>query len=318
MKRRSALGLAASGLLWARRGAPRPEPTPAPTPTPTPTPSPEPTIIFPLHVEGHQFIDEAGRAVSLLGAVVCCGHKSENGWPLINEAALTELYNHKANWTHIRLGPFGSGGGDGDTMPDTPAFWTRVERACELGVKFGMVVEVDLIDGWVLKKALRDPSYNYYRWDGRITQRRPDRQQEQWIIDCLPHTVHYPNVVYQTSNEGFIAAPNLRPSSRDWEWGIRDIVKAHRPDKLVSTNNHQAEVERGFDYVNRHQQYPVLGPLHGKPTAVNEYGPGRPPEVWESDVHVARQHGTIMHAWRGELSDAGWQDLLDRMERLNS
>jgi len=227
------------------------------------------------------------------------------GWPLISDQALSDIAAAGGNYAHVRLGPFSGRTSD---PPPTPAFWERVEHVLDYAASLGIVVEVDVLDSWILERGHND---SYFGWTCEITHHAPDREQLAWVSQVARYTAAHPNVIYQISNESFDCG-----AVRAWELGIRDHLRREAPGRLIGTNSHHGGIESSVDYVSRHQHVALAGPLAGRPTQVNETA-DLTPDGWEREARRAISNGTSFHLWRGAMSDDQWLDALARMARIN-
>jgi len=252
-------------------------------------------------------VDSVGRSIYLLGGVSCCADPSISGWPLVTTRILDEIADARGNFVHIRVGPYSSTLFEGPEFQPSPAFWSRVRGLIEHAYSRGIVVEVDVIDGWVLE---RGHNHNYFGWDGAITHSRPDVEQLEWVNEVMRNTSEYPNVIYQISNESFDVG-----ASGEWEGGIVTQIRRHTGAMIGS--NIQREVARGYaNYVTFHN-LGVRSPMYGRATMVNEFGDDPlAPEEWEAAARDARRRGVSIHLWRGGMDDASWRDSLQRLKRI--
>jgi hypothetical protein len=328
------------GLIRSQEYADKNPDNPVPPPPPPPPPSG-----MELRVEGNKFVGSDGEEVKLLGAVQCCDAPDTSyddakihWWPLIDRETLEKLASFGLNWTHIRLGPF-TVEGEADpnyvgylTLPDGRVdldrwfihFWGRARSAVAWARSLGIYVEVDLVDRWVRQHGASDmPKIDPWRSTNNIQGRAvgglgifenaPNDVHEKWIRKCVKELGEFPNVMFNTGNEGF------KRFSLAWELGVRDIVKDELAnqgygDRLIGSNTHDVDIERGFDYATRHlreaqnpEAYPVM---------VTEYGTLRPEEVLR-EARDAREKGTSFHFWMGSQSTAERQRTLEGLQQLS-
>lgn len=264
-------------------------------------------MVFPLKVAGTRFADATGAPVHLLGAILV---DKAFGWPGSNGRGLDVLSQAGANWTHIRMGPHGPGSPDSDYQPDVAL--NEGPAAASWAFSAGIALEVDVIDGWVMKHSNEAPRFSFYNWDCNTTQGRPTREQLEWATRVATAFRGHPNVMFQTSNEGFDCPP-WGGSKVDWEVGIRDAIRAAAPGHLIGTNSQGSKIERYFDYVNHHGEF-AEGATNGRPLMINETG-SLSPEEWETQARAARAMGTSFHWWCNE-SEAVCKDGLERLRRI--
>lgn len=316
-----------------------------------------------LVAQGNRFF-AAGRDVRLQMAVVCCAGHPGNGWPFVSEAQLRLFRDAGVNATHIRMGPFTRHGEPGEPGPppfDTyvatedgrydltrfnEPFWARAEGVVRLADRYGVYVEVDLVDHWVrqhgcpeggaCERAQIDP------WNARnnvqgeehggleIFSRAPDRVHEAFIRKAVASLGRHSNVIFSTGNEAFKFRTasglgcqdppcQVRPSDvgSPWEGEVARIVRdelARRGygPRLIGSSSDDPEIERGpwLDYVIRHRA--TAQDPESKPVLVNEHPALPAPEVL-AQVGRARALGTYFGYFRGSHDDATWRDTLPRL-----
>jgi hypothetical protein len=346
VKRREAL--VALGLGSIACAVPGPDPTPTPI---LPTPSPTPLPIFPgLSVSGSDFLGPGGNPIWLIGASNC---DEAAEWSVYPPREPDRIFNHRGNWTHIRLGPFWSpdnempfatvyrgfskGGlkktwreydsaylivdGKADLDQWNPVFWGRVSRYFEhvSAYQRPFVTEVDLLDRWILHHSEYSPwrtAHNIQGFNGgdlSVTGGPLMPRHIDYIRKCVQETGRF-NVIYQTGNEGFKGYSDL------FDRGIYDTVKQAcwdfgYPERLVGTNTHDRRIEEWSDYITRHKE--EAQHRESRPIIVNEYDEGRlPPDKWKAEARRAKDLGTMFPIWRCVASEPEYERLLDDMESL--
>ncbi len=315
--RKLLLGISAAALVLAcGRGLPT-----RPTPLPTPQSSPSPVVsTFPgrLHVEGEKFVSPTGKAVTLLGGIVCCEGYPQNGWPLISEEFIRIYAENGGNFTHLRLGPFTAGGespafvayedaGDGrvDLSKWNEVFWQSLGQKLTYARSKGVYVELDLIDSWVLERPELHPWSRGNNINGvdegncSLISRPITPLQENWLRKIIEVTRGFDNVIYQVSNESFDCGRTLED---EWELSIIDFVHSLHGAALVGTNSHRNSIEDAADYVERHRSFVQIP--RGKPMMVNEYGDDLTPENVRDEMRKGLLAGSSFHYWRGGHDDA--------------
>jgi hypothetical protein len=294
-------------------GCPAEEPIPSPTPTPSPSTEPPivPPLQFPLRVDGSQFVNADGSPAWLMGPTGCCWDPVASGWPLASDAFLEEAAAHHGNVVHIRLGPFNASLYEGPQFQPSPAFFDRVRHVLAKALELGIAVVVVPIDAWAMK---RSSSKNFFNWGCNTTQAFPTHEQLDWVERVISHTAGYPNVLYG-DNESFECG--VRPI---WAVAILDALKTGAPEHLVGTNSQRADIERHYDFVQRHGCEDLAGPVEGKPTLLDEFNNCDPGEIgraawWEDSARRAHRNGYERLLWRDGLNDAAWADALARLKR---
>lgn len=300
-------------ILVLLLGCPAEDPQPSPSPTPTPEP---PSVVeplkFPLRVDGPNFVNADGSPAWVLGGIGCCWDPVESGWPLASDTLLEQLAANHGNLVHIRLGPFNASLYEGPQFQPSPEFFDRVRHVLSKAHSLGIAVEVDVIDAWAMKRGTQK---NFYGWDCSTTHRFPTDAQLDWVERVVSHTAAFENVIYQAANESFECKPEPI-----WELAILDALKTGAPERIVGTNSQNPDIERHFDYVNRHGCEPQAGPIEGLPTATNEFNGCQWQDMgaaawWEDRSRSARRQGTTFHLWRSNMPDPAWRDALARLKR---
>lgn len=306
MRRRRALGLlgGAAALTACGDGPPTgpnpPDPTPTPEPTPSPTPQPWRPVAFPVRVSGHNFVDGNG-VLWRWGA----WNPSRAGWTVPSLSELQEMAAAGVNCVGVRLGPQSPDGPDGMHAP--PTLWSALETCLVQAYSLGLVVEVSLIDAWVIQHG-----YNYFGWGMDIAHRLPTSEQTNWLREAAAHLRGHPNVILLDGNESFklLKRPFQRTDpSTAWSRAVRDIMRRELPGVPIGTNAERGDIERLYDYVVVHQDA-ATSVLHNKPTGVNESGPAVTPQSWAAQSQAARRAGTFFDLWRGDMGDDEWQEAL--------
>lgn len=285
-------------------------PGPIPTPLPSPSPSqPPPPQLTPLRTSGVTFVDSTGRPVNLAGAIICCydPYTIPHGWPYIDEAALDEIAEAGANYTHIRLGPFKreddplGGAYESDGTPTNQAYWSRIQDIINYALSRRIYVEVDVIDGWAIRHVLTAwPSWE--GWCG-VLQEAPQEIHRQWITKVAQELSAFPNVIFQVGNENGVCTP--QPVSIEWESGVRQILLANMRNgrRLIGTNSQDPAIEAEMDYASYHgTNLPSVG---GIPVQINEYR-YLTPEAYRDTLNRASMLGVYFHLWRGTQKDEEW------------
>lgn len=285
------------------------------------------------------FLDRNNQPVWLTGEVTCCRTGDRANWPLSTLQEIDNLAAHNGNFLHIRLGPFTRA-----VHPDDPnnaafdayrreadgrynldvwneAFWQRVRDIVHYARDRGVYVEVDLIDGFILRHSNVDhPEWSPWRAENNINginagtctvqSGSPSAVHDRWLRKVV-HTVGaYDNVVYQVGNENFTMPDWGCAPSRAWEEGVVAIVqdemtKLGYGKRLFGTNSHNPEIEASplIDYVNVHTQTEArpapdyFDPRAGKPTLNNEGNRSLTLDDFTRALWGNFIRGTAVHYW---------------------
>ena len=301
------LGLLVVALGWCGGGIPQVSPPPPPTTTLPSRPEP---IAFPLGLAGSNFVDAAGRPVTLWPVVECCWNKEQTGWPGVSLESIHEIGDHGGNAVYGRLGPHKKGGPDSDSTPDTDFLFQQGERAKDAEL-LGIIYIASVVDCWGVRTG-----NNYFGWDRSVFLDVPGFAQKAWTRRAVTPFLGRKNVLWEIGNECFTQPDNgWTHSSRRWEVGVRDEIRKVHHSALIGTNTHEEGIEQFFNFVVLHQQTFAEAPRLNKPTMVLEYRTITP-ERWEQNAIAAREHGTTFALWIGDMTPAQRQEALTRMARL--
>lgn len=288
------LALALVGMGSCGHQPPTMPPVPT-SPAPSATPSSNPAL-KPLSATPQGFSD-GERIVSLRGISYIPPNSKVYGWPAwITDDILDEVKRNGGNFVAVRLGPF-SRDGEGleyvayEPVGDlsrvnldqwNPAFWNRVQSFVGSAATRGIYVEFDLIDAWVIehglspwRKELNVNGYDGGNPDCSILRGPVDYHQQRWLNKVGEELGHFPNVIFQISNES--GSGNCRGQlTPEWELSVYNAFKSNLQwrglSRPVGTNSEDPRVESAVDYIERHACN--AQPLSGKPTGVNEWSAG--------------------------------------------
>jgi hypothetical protein len=302
-----------------------------------------------LHVVGGELADVVGAAVDVRGAISCCG--GGYGWPLFDEAWVDLVASHRANFLHVRLGPFltqnpngetdwaATGGGYveanglGDLTRFNETYWARVRALLEYARVKGLWVEVDVLDGWGVKHCKWGDIPGYSPWDPAFNVQHQDvctgtggaaiaagSVQEAWVKKVVLETGRYDHVVYQDGNEIGIVG------GYDPAWSLSMAALIHAEEARLGYARHLVGTNSGdsttlasplIDYGELHQNTaPTRAECGGKPCLVNEYNPRPPltPAQFHERLCDARRNGTAFWYWRHEQDVGALQTSLSLLD----
>lgn len=247
-------------------------PGPVPTPTPAPSVSPAPSRPFPSRIEGGRFDPP------LVGAVACCDDAGTplidegyaDGWELASPSVMDRWAAAGIGITHFRTGPYA--GQD----------YSGLRRAVDDAAARRIMVEVTLIDGWVLRHGL-----SAWGEGCEVTQRAP-RPHHIAHIERVVHETRAPHVIYEVGNEISLCHP-----SESWYRGVRDAAIA------AGAHTVGGDADYGFlDYEVVHGFR--VPPKGGKPILHNE-SDNSPHSVqqWLDLIRAELDAGITPFYWRG-------------------
>ena len=166
----------------------------------------------------------------MVGYAVCCGPEEPdvNLWPWISESLLRDAAAHGVNLVHIRLGPNSPVLEPRPAMrpyilPDgawNPEFFSRLNALIDIGYSLGVYFEIDLIDGWELKR----PEQSAWHADCSLLQHAPGKVQRDWLNKVVDEIGAHENILWQISNESGKCPP--LGTTPEWEEGVAYIVRA--------------------------------------------------------------------------------------------
>lgn len=300
-----------------------------------------------LETRGQRITRADGTPLEFRGVISCCG--GGYGWPLFDEAWVDYTTRYGANFVHMRLGPFLTGGGgepdwavvggayeerDGkaDLSRWNSRFWSRVRALLAYARARGVYVEVDVIDGWAIKHCRWGDIPGYSAWDAAYNHQGEDACSAAGSAAIVPQSVHdrfvrkvvletgaFDNVVYQDGNEIGLVSGYRVAWTRSMHGILREVERERGfPRHLFGTQSERSDAMAAaeVDYIEFHGTPLDASECFGKPCLVNEYNP-RPP-LSPQDLHAlycqALRQGTYFWYWRHEQDAAHMDDTLALLE----
>lgn len=298
-----------------------------PGPQPTPEPTPDTSLL--LRSANGQFVKHSdGSRFDWKGTYFCCydegGFTPSTGWPGLNNHGVDVAAAQGATVVQMRLGPYLSHtepawdfgpyvevGGKADLNQFDQRWWDAHLNTVRYANSKGMVVVIDLIDGWYLKRAI---------WGHVLSPFRPDwNVQGEDVIGNLaisqPRIVSFLmkaiatfgaeyNIVWLDGNEiGLVPGLDIQA----WTQGMRNLVRMHETvAHLFGTNGGPSAWGLDVDWAVDHNQGVAITPKYGKPTVINEYNPW--PALTGEEIFTqycrAQNMGSYFDVWRHGMSDA--------------
>ncbi len=334
---------------------PSPTPTPTPTPTPVVDTRPTSPVYTNLLLRQSQgkLIYPDGTSYRLVGAIPCwptcddgClkvdGKVVDYWWSLVSPQFMDAVKPKGVNAAHIRLGPVRAvdqccGLQDvGGPYQETPAamlrklnpkvrklgepawnqkYWDRVHVALNHAGRTGFVVEVSVLDGWVIKHAIwGDFAMPWPAQDvATAAQLPPNQSVTSWIKKVTYETCNYANVVYLIGNEND-QIPNgwTVQTEREWHRLIREGEQQPGCDGKVihMIGSNTRDYDGPYDYFAVHGTE-TDSPLAGRPAWINEWNPSVSPATFKAMCDKALAEGSACWYWRSDGSDADQDASLD-------
>jgi hypothetical protein len=323
MIKRLLLTLALGALVMCGKHQSGPTPIPSPVASPTPTPPPTPRLSL-LSVSGHEFVDDTGGTVYLVGAIGAgAGGDPFNGWPHVSRRTVDEIAGAGLNFTLIRVGPFTSSlPENGPFAWDNPSALQAARDAVAYANSRGLYVQVEIFDHWCAQPVHGCSPFDIDEYQGKlpITQEEyaaapaNKKAQADWVRSVVSAIGGNAGVLWVDSNEAF-----KRPS-REWSASMRLLVQDEEAKRgyqrhPFGTNSHNAGIEYDVDFITRHGNSAVEAP-YNKPTMVTEHDEDQSAETTIQQARVARDLETSYHRWRGDLDDSAWFHVLSELGKI--
>ncbi len=194
-----------------------------------------------------------------------------------------------------------------------PKFWARVHLVLRAAGELGYVVEVSVLDGWIIKHAIwGDFAMPWPAQDVATAAKLPPNESvKNWIKKVTFETCNYANVVYLIGNEND-QIPNgwTFQTERAWRQLIRDgeqqpgcVDAAGKPNVVHMVGSNTRDLEGGYDYYAVHATE-TDSPLAGRPAWINEYNPAVSTATFKAMCDKALAEGSACWYWRSDGSDA--------------
>jgi len=309
---------------------PKPKP-PVPTPTPPVSEVGRPTIPIGLdlllRVKDSKFIRN-NSSHSVVGAIPCWppdntgdklyldGELIQYWWPLVSPDWIVKTTPKGVNAFHIRPGPFDSSESccgmeeiGGPYAPDkswNTKFWDRYHVALRQAVKSKGNVEVDVLDGWIIKHAVYgDVKMPWPSEDINSASKLPFNESvKSWVKKNIYESCNYGNVIYQIGNEN-----NLMVGwTPEWERAMFNLIRESEQQEgckqivhLIGSNT--KDWDGPYDYFSSHDAREGDNPIAGRPVSVNEYNPHITPSSFHAKFCSAKKNGQAFWYWRSDGSN---------------
>jgi hypothetical protein len=322
-------------LMGASCGKPHPKPPIPPEPTPPPVETGRPSgpvyTNLVLRQSGGKF------TTPLVGAIPCWptdgtgevlrvdGRVIPYWWSLVSPEWIDHIKEKGGNAVHVRLGPAAGSeaccgmqdvGGpytlDGSAW--NQSYWDRLHSIMRHAGEKGFIVEVDLLDGWVIKHALAGdvkmpwPDEDLHR--AMVVPFNPSTQK--WLEKVVYELCPYGNAIFQIGNEN-----DLTPGwSETYERAVFDFVRQRENGTgcngaivhMVGSNT--SDFGGPYDYFSSHESGTELKPVGGRPMSVNEYNPHLAPATYKARLCEAQGASQAFWYWRSDGSDSAQDESL--------
>lgn len=278
-------------------------------------------------------LTRASQPHLLFGAIPCWDgdEVDHGGWPGFDQAWIDYCKGFGVNALHLRLGPackddrwanglnFGTGPYLGDDINKgfSEEWWARVRGMIEAAGRAGMNVEVDLIDGWIMKHA--GPGWGDFPcpWppeDVEAATNRMTHTQVVWLRKAVSELGWYANVIWQDSNECGVSG-RYRP---EWTLDMGRLVRELEQEvgggvvHMFGTcsGNEIAESHPVVDYTSTHRETGIDGPHLNKFRQNNEHNPPYTPQQEHALYCAARSAGQAWWFWRGGMPKSQMDETL--------
>ena len=270
------------------------------------------------------------------------------GWPVINRRLVDFASDNGCTVLHARIGPFiagehgepaweygpyvQGGGGRADLTKFDSRWWGPLDGTVEYAEEKGLVVVLDLIDGWSCRHAKQYGRPHPWRsnWNQQGIDavsscgRELNPTQRAFLEHAVDVLADNMNIVYEDGNEiGLVrnAAGDLEVDplyDPSWTAELRQVVLEREqangyPVHLFGTNAGQSAWNvQGVAVIFEHNPGVAAAPRAGKPTVVNEYNP-QPPMTAKAvfaQVCRARELGSYFDLWRDGMGDEEYLEAL--------
>jgi len=311
---------------------------PAPVEAGRPT---APLYLPPVRSEGGRWT-RGGAPLDLTGAIPCWptdgtgevlrveGRAIPYLWPLVSTEWIDHVKGKGANAVHLRPGPIGAAdtiaemqaiGGPytADGSDWNPKWWALFHKVIRHAGEAGFVVEVDGLDGWVVKNTIAGSWHMPFPAPDVYTamQLPINPSVRKWITKLVGETCLYGHVTYQVGNES-----SLTPGwSAEWERAMYGLFREAEQQPgcdgqvvhMVGSNSRD-EAGSPYDYLVSHWTDGATGPIAGRPTEVNEFNPSLTPGQFMALHCAAKRAGQSFWYWRSDGSDARQDETLDLLK----
>jgi hypothetical protein len=267
---------------------------PTPIPTPTPVATPTPPSWQPSRIVSGRF------EPPLIGAVVCCASGGpvdeglRDGWELITPEAAARLASFGISITHVRTGPY---------APSDPSYrsYEDLRDTAQMVGGLRMMLEVTLIDGWVLRHGL-----SAWGEDCEVTRHAPLPHHIEHVQNVVRAT-RGPHVIYEVGNEIGLCHP-----SEEWYAGVASAARAAGATIVGGDADYEF-----LDYLVVHGFR--VPPAGAKPVLHNESDNNpHSAQQWIDLIRAEREAGITPYYWAGPDSDAQRQSVLSLIRELLS
>lgn len=340
--RKLLMGLALSGsLACGIHTPPNPQPTPTPTPPPVQVGRPAEPLFLELLLRsnaGKFVMNDQPRTVA--GGIPCWptdgtdeklivdGKLIPYWWSLTSPEWIDHLKSKGGNAVHVRLGPAatsemccGMEEVGGPYTPDNsnwnPAYWDRFHQVVRHAGEQGFTVEVDILDGWVVKHAAwGEVKMPWPQADVEYGYNLPLSQSvKNWFQKVIYESCNYANVVFEIGNENDLA-PSWSP---EYEREAFSLIRALETQTgcggvvhMVGSNT--TDWGGPYDYFASHTPSFPMQPVNGRPVWVNEYNPHMTPTSFQARFCEGAAAGQAFWYWRSDGSDAVQDESLNLMK----
>lgn len=237
-------------------------------------------------------------------------------WPLVSPDWIEYTGTKGGNMYHMRPGPFDISSiccGLEDVGAPYAAdgswntkFWDRYHVALRAAVKAKANVEVDVLDGWIIKHAVYgDVAMPWPAEDVHSATSLPfNRSVKTWVLKNVYESCNYANVVYQIGNENQL----MLGWTPEWERAMYALIReAEKQPGCVGVvhaiGSNTEDWEGPYEYFASHDAREGGAPVAGRPMSVNEYNPHMTPATFHQKFCEAKAAGQAFWYWRSDGTD---------------
>jgi hypothetical protein len=186
-------------------------------------------------------------------------------------------------------------------------FWAVVHEVFTYAGEQRFVVQVGILDGWVVKHSVwGDAHMPWPAEDVHTALMLPlNPSVRSWVFKVVYETCNYGNVIYEIGNETSLG-PGWAP---EWERAMFALVREAEQQEgcrqvVHMTGSNSRDFDGPYDYFSSHDAVAPTEPINGRPALVNEYNPSLAPSQFKALHCKAKQAGQTFMYWRSDGTDA--------------
>lgn len=241
-----------------------------------------------------------------VAAEACCGLQDVGG-PYLEAPALSRLRGGDRpesipprSGSAMKAAPKGPG-----AAPQwNQKYWDRVHLILNEAGRRGFVVEVDVVDGWLIKHSIWGDTHMPWPAPDVVNAAAVplNASLTAWVDKVQHELCFYGNVIKQISNE----SEGIPGWSSAWESAVWNELKVREDAEkcvvqMIGSNTRAYDVPA--DYFQQHDAN-VNSPISGRPVMQNEWNPAKAPASFKAECDADLAQGTGCWYWRSNGDDA--------------